>query len=114
MNQFMMIFRKEKKEEAQPTPEQMQAMFQSWQDWIGGIAAQGKFVSSDALGNSGRTVNSAGPLTDGPYVEVKEMIGGYAIVKADTLDEAVSLADGCPILNIGGTVEVRDVMVFDM
>ena len=52
-------------------------------------------------------------ITDGPYAEVKEIVGGYLLVKTDTLDDAVELSKGCPGLLDGGTVEVRDVMVFD-
>ena len=48
MKEFMMIFRNEKADQPQPSPEQMQAMVKQWQDWIGGIAAQGKFVSTNA------------------------------------------------------------------
>ncbi|MEQ9439791.1 MAG: YciI family protein [Cyclobacteriaceae bacterium] len=115
MKEFMMIFRNERNEAPQPSPEQMQAMVKQWQDWIGGIAAQGKFVSTNALGFEGKTVHADAMITDGPYAEVKEIVGGYIIVKADTLDEAVQLSEGCPTLaSSGGTVEVRDVMVFDM
>ncbi len=110
MKEFMMIFRNEKNDQPEPTPEQMQPIIKQWQDWIGGIAAQGKFVSTNALGYEGRTVNSNGIVSDGPYAEVKEIIGGYVIVKADNLIEAVKLSEGCPTLFMGGKVEVRDVM----
>ncbi len=111
MKEFMMIFRNEKSDNPKPSPEQMQAMIKQWQDWIGGIAAQGKFVATDALGFEGKTVHADATITDGPYAEVKEIVGGYIIVKAENLDDAVKLADGCPTLAIGGKVEVRDVMV---
>ena len=109
MKKFMMIFRKEK-ESTIPSPEQMQEGIKQWQHWIGGIVAQERFVATDALGFQGKLINADGMITDGPYTEVKEIIGGYIVVKAESLDEAVSLADGCPIFNIGGTVEVRDIM----
>ncbi len=112
MKEFMMIFRNDRSN-TKPSPEQMQAMVKQWQDWIGGIAAQGKFVATNALGFQGKTIQSDNTITDGPYAEVKEIVGGYIIVKADNLDEAVQLADGCPTLASGGKVEVRDVMVFD-
>lgn len=114
MKEFMMIFRSEKVERPQPSPEEMQAMYNQWQEWIGGIAAQGKFVSTNALGTEGKLVDSKGLVSDGPYAEVKEIVGGYLICKTDTLEDAVKLADGCPMFEMGGTVEVRDVMVFDM
>ncbi|NOQ71933.1 MAG: transcription initiation protein [Crocinitomix sp.] len=113
MKEFMMLFRTELNDNPPPSPEQMQAMVTTWQDWIGGIAAQGKFVATNALGFEGKTVQGTGVISDGPYAEVKEIVGGYIIVKAENLDEAVKLSEGCPTLAIGGKVEVRDVMVFD-
>lgn len=106
----MMIFRSEERVE-RPTPEAMQAQVKVWQDWIGGIAAQGKFVGTNALGMEGKVVRG-NVVTDGPYMEVKEMVGGYIIVKAEDMGEAIKLSEGCPTLSYGGSVEVRDVMVF--
>lgn len=114
MKEFMMIFRTEKSDQPMPSPEQMQVMVKQWNDWIGGIAAQGKFVATNALGMEGQTVSSNGVISDGPYAELKEIVGGYMIVKADNLQDAVKLSEGCPTLAIGGSVEVRDVMIFDM
>ena len=105
-----MIFRNDYTHNFKPSPEQMQESIKQWQDWIGGIAAQGKFIGTNRLGFQGKTLKSNNVVTDGPYVEVKEIVGGYIIVKADNLDQALKMANGCPILNIGGSVEVRDVM----
>lgn len=113
MKEFMMIFRMAPMGNFQPTPEQMQESIKQWQDWIGGIAAQGKFVSTNQLGFSGKTLKSNGVVTDGPYAEVKEIVGGYIIVNANSLEEALELAKGCPILYVGGHVEVRDIMVLN-
>ncbi|MFV8351731.1 YciI family protein [Flavobacterium sp. XS2P14] len=110
MTEFMMIFRNEYNPSFKPSPEQMQASIKQWQDWIGGIAAQGKFLSTNRLGFEGRTLKPNNVIADGPYAEVKEIIGGYILVKATNIDEAMKLAEGCPILNIGGHVEVRNVL----
>jgi hypothetical protein len=110
MTEFMMIFRNDYNPSFKPSPEQMQASIKQWQDWIGGIAAQGKFLSTNRLGFEGKTLKPNNVITDGPYAEVKEIVGGYIIVKATNMDEAMKLAEGCPILNIGGHVEVRNVM----
>jgi len=110
MKEFMMIFRNDMTK-PKPSPEQMQGMIKQWQDWIGGIASQGKFVATNALGFEGKTVNADATITDGPYAELKEIVGGYIIVKSDTIDDAMKLTDGCPTLLSGGKVEVRDVMV---
>lgn len=113
MQEFMMLFRSEINMEFQPTAEQVQAEVKRWNDWIGGIAAQGKFIKSDALGYTGRTITKDAVVTDGPYAEAKEIVGGYILIKAADLDEAAQLAQGCPILEDGGKVEIRDVMVFE-
>ncbi|PBQ30455.1 transcription initiation protein [Sphingobacteriaceae bacterium] len=110
MKEFMMIFRTVPNATVQLSPEQMQANIKLWQDWIAGIAAQGKFVGSNQLGREGKTLKPNNVVTSGPYAEVKEIIGGYIIVKTDTIDEALKLAEGCPILQTGGNVELRDVM----
>jgi hypothetical protein len=110
MKEFMMIFRMASMGDYNPTPEQLQESIKQWQDWIGGIAAQGKFVSTNQLGFTGKTLKPNNVITDGPYAEVKEMVGGYVIVKANDIDDAIKLAHGCPILFMGGHVEVRDIM----
>ncbi len=108
-----MIFRNEGIQEHKPSPEELQAMMTQWNDWLGGIAAQDKLVGSEALGATGKLLKNKEVISDGPYAEVKEYISGYAIIKADSFDEAVEVSKGCPIFANGGTLEVRDVMVFD-
>lgn len=110
MKEFMMIFRMSPMGDIQPSPEQLQESITEWQNWIGGIAAQGRFVSANQLGFEGKTLNPEGVITDGPYAEVKEIVGGYLIVKADSIYDAMRLAEGCPILAVNGNVEVRDIM----
>lgn len=113
MKEFMMIFRSEPQAWGNLSPEQMQENTKKWQDWIGGIAAQGKFVSTSRLGFEGKTVKPNEVITDGPYAEIKEIIGGNMVVKAESMDDAVEMAKGCPSLLIGGNVEVRDTMEID-
>ncbi|MBV4358953.1 YciI family protein [Pinibacter aurantiacus] len=115
MKEFLLIFRRDfiTKEE-QPSPEQIQNMMKPWQDWMGSLAAQNKLASSgNRLASDGRVVKSDKIVTDGPYVEIKEAVGGYIVVKANDLDEAAELAKGCPVLNIGGNVEVRGLVGMD-
>lgn len=113
MKEFLMLFRRDPSNDLDLSPEEMQAQIKKWQDWIGGIAAQGKFVGTNALANTGKTVHPDAVITDGPYAEVKEIVGGYLLVKTDSLDDAVELSKGCPALEGNGFVEVRDVMTFD-
>ena len=93
------------------SPEQMQAWMKQTMDWIGGIAAQNKFVAGTGLPfDDARVVSSDKMVTNGPFGEIKETIGGYIIVKADSVEEAVEFAKGCPVLQgEGNTVEVRKV-----
>lgn len=106
----MMIFRNDYNPSFKPSPEQIQAMIKQYQDWIGGIAAQGKFIGTNRLGFEGKTLKPNNVIADGPYAEIKEIVGGYMLVKANDLEEAMKLAEGCPILTIGGSVEVRNIM----
>ena len=109
----MLIFRNEKSEGPMPTAEQMQMMMQQWQNWIGGIAKQGNYSGTNRLLQEGKTIKPNNIVTDGPYMEAKEMLGGYLIVKANSLDEAVAMAQSCPNLTYGGNVEIRTVMNID-
>ncbi|MGK0365720.1 MAG: hypothetical protein ACI85O_002788 [Saprospiraceae bacterium] len=107
MKEFLMLFRTVPSPETMPTGDALQVEMTKWQNWIGGIAAQGKFIKSNELDEQGRMVNPGKVVTDGPYAEVKEIVGGYIIVKAENYDEAVEMAHGCPSLEYGGSVEVR-------
>lgn len=111
MKEFMMIFRSVPQQDYTPSPEELEASIKQWQDWIGGIAAQGKFHSTNQLGFEGKTLSADQVITDGPYAEVKEIVGGNMIVKAEHIDEVMEMAKGCPVLQYGGKVEVRSIML---
>jgi hypothetical protein len=114
MKEFLLVFRREGSAPAQMSPEQMQAMMKPWQDWMGGLAAQNKLVSAgNRLAPEGKVVKAGGVITNGPYVEIKEAIGGYIIIRAASLDEAAELSKACPILQVGGNVEVRTLVPMD-
>ena len=108
MKEFMLIFKSEINDSF--GPEHMQANLEDWMNWFGGIAAQGKIVNANRLSFEGKTLRPNNVITDGPYAEVKEIIGGYVVVKANDIDDAMKLAEGCPILSHGGCVEVRSVI----
>ena len=112
MKEFLLVFRRESlANETALSPEQMQSMMKPWQDWIGSIAAQNKLVSNgNRLDTEGRVVKPNNVITNGPYVEIKEAIGGYIIVKTQTIDEAAELSKNCPILMVGGSVEIRAII----
>ena len=112
MKEFLLIFRRENTTDNPPmSPEQLQAMMKPWQDWIGSIAAQNKLVTAgNRLEADGTVVKPGNIVTNGPFVEIKESIGGYTIIKADSLKEATEISKGCPILFVGGSVEVRAII----
>ncbi|MBD0300511.1 MAG: hypothetical protein ICV82_09805, partial [Nitrososphaera sp.] len=75
----------------------------------------GKFISGEPLTPSGKLVSGPNKaITDGPYTEGKEVVGGYFLVNANNYDEAVEIAKGCPDYEYGGSVQVRQVMKMDM
>ena len=103
MAKFLFIYREPTESRAQPSPEEMQALAGQWYAWMQ------KFSSAivpggDGLKHTGRLVKG-GIVTDGPYVEVKEIIVSFTIIQADDYDAAVAIARECPP---GHTIEVRE------
>ncbi|THU38092.1 transcription initiation protein [Niastella caeni] len=114
MDDYMLIFRHEDGNKV-ASPEQIQIWMKQTMDWIAGISAKGKFIGGNGLPFEGsQVVWSHGVVTDGPFGEIKETIGGYIMVKAGSFDEAVEFAKGCPILQgEGNSVEVRKIAKHD-
>lgn len=111
MKEFMLLFRGVYEDVPGRTPEERQAMAKKWQDWVGGIAAQNKFVApGQRLAPGGKVINANGVITDGPYAEMKESLVSYCTIRAESVDEAAELANGCPILTVGGKVEIREIV----
>jgi hypothetical protein len=111
MEEFALIMRHEDGVKI-ASPEQIQLWMKQTMDWIGSIAAQNKFVSGTGLPfeNAKVVTNKGGKpvVTNGPFGDIKETIGGLIIVKADTVEEAVEFAKGCPVLQgEGNSLEVR-------
>jgi len=110
MDEFILIFRHEDGN-AVASPEQIQVWMKQTMDWIGGITAKNKMVGGNGLlFKDARVVGHNGMVTNGPFGEIKETIGGYIMVKADSIEEAVEFAKGSPVLQgDGNTVEVRKI-----
>ena len=110
MNDFIFIFRQPGSGQSSTSREEIAAVNKKWNDWIGGIAAQGKLKSHGAhLQPTGKVLKPGGVVTDGPFVEIRELLGGFIVITADSLDEATTLAHGCPALEAEGSVEIRPV-----
>ena len=96
------------------SPEQIQQWMKQTMDWIGGIAAQNKFVSGTGLPfDNARVVttkNGKPVVTNGPFGDIKETIGGFIVVKTVSMEEAVEFAKSCPVLQgEGNSMEVRKI-----
>ncbi len=110
MDEFILIFRHQDGQKL-ASPEQMQIWMKQTMDWIGGIAAQNKFSGGNGLPfDDAKVVWPNNVVTNGPFGEIKETIGGYIIVKANSVEEAVEFAKGSPVLQgEGNSVEVRKI-----
>ncbi len=109
MKEFLLVFRANYAALSDGSPEEQKAMAKKWMDWMGGIAAQNKLVATGKqMTLNGKVVRANRVVTDGPYTEIKESLVGQCTVRSETLDEAVDLAKGCPVLLSGGNVEVRE------
>nr|WP_197718698.1 YciI family protein [Pedobacter schmidteae] len=107
LKEFMLLFRYEPINE-EPTQEQLNEMHQQWGNFIGNIAQQGKLVSTHQLGFDGRKIAPDTTTSEGFYIFDNQLVGGNMVVKAETIEEATALAKKCPVLFMGGMVEVRD------
>ena len=93
MAKFLFIYRQSTAPQSQPSPEEMQALGGQWYAWMQKFKSA--IVIGDGLKPSGRLVK-AGIVTDGPYVEAKEVIASFNIIQADNYDAAVAIARECP------------------
>lgn len=110
MKDFILIFRLNKDSEIKPSPEQIKERM----DWLGNLAKQNKLTDKgNTLSPIGaKTIKSDKSVADFPHSEGKEIVTGYVIVKAETIDEAVEIAKANPVFNVGGSVEVREIAGF--
>ncbi len=114
MEKFMLIFHGGQTHNQ--SPEQMQAHMSKWMAWIDKLAKAGKYVTGEPLVPGGKLVSGPGvkTVTDGPYTEGKEIVGGFFIINANDINEAVEISKECPDLELGTSVQVRQVMKINM
>jgi len=107
MNEYLLVFRRDHKlSEIQPALEKMQEHLTGWQVFFTSIKE--KLATPIRLFDpSGRIVTKDKSFTNGPFVEITQSIGGFVVITATDYNEAVAIAQRCPVLEIGGTVEVR-------
>jgi hypothetical protein len=114
MEKFMLIFQGPLP--PQMSPEEMQANMGLWMTWVDKLAKNGRYISGEPLLPGGKIVSGKNgkSVTDGPFTEGKEIVGGYFLINAKDYDEAIAISKECPDFEQGGTVQVRQVMKMDM
>ncbi|RYE24818.1 MAG: transcription initiation protein [Sphingobacteriales bacterium] len=106
MKTFMLLFRQPSFEYS--SDEEYQAVTQKWQNWLKDITTQEKLEADGArLAVNGKVLKAGGVVTDGPFVELREILGSFITIRAGNIEEATTIAHGCPSLEVGGSVEIR-------
>jgi hypothetical protein len=110
MSNFIYLFRGGDAQRASLSPEAMQKHMQKWAAWIQELTKTGNFKAGDPLDGAGKVVHGKKKvITDGPYAEAKDLVGGYLLITANDINQALELSKGCPIFDNDGSVEIRPV-----
>ena len=113
MPNYMLLLHEQPMDYSQVSPEQIEAVISEYVAWRKKIEAEGKFVGGEKLKDEGgrqiTAINGQMRVTDGPYAEAKEVLGGYFMITATDYNDAVEISKGCPHLKYGGRIELREV-----
>jgi len=112
MEKFMLIFHGGINMDASPA--EMQENMGKWLAWVEKLSKEGRYLSGEPLLPGGKLVSGPSSVTDGPFTEGKELVGGYFLINAASIDEAVKECEHYPDYVYGGKVQVRQVMKVDM
>ena len=111
MKEFVLIAKMDALLEVKYSPAEEQARMAKWEKWIDGIIADNILVNrGNRLGSECKTVKQGNVVINGPYAETKEIIGGYIVIRANSIDDAVEIVKGCPAIIEGWlNFEIRNV-----
>ncbi|MEQ8845660.1 MAG: YciI family protein [Phycisphaerales bacterium] len=109
MPKFMLMLFDNPADYAGLSPDQMQGVVQEYNAWCQEMAKAGKFLGGEKLADEGGKVITKGGVTDGPFAESKEVLGGYFIISAESYDEAVQIASSSPHAKYGAATHVRQI-----
>jgi hypothetical protein len=110
----MLLIREDLKKLSRATDAELDAELQEMLDWTKNIAAAGNLISTEPLETTGRYVSKKKVLSDGPFIEAKEGVAGYYIILARNIDDAVLLAQSCPlVMKDQAVIEVRPIFEFE-
>jgi hypothetical protein len=112
MEKYMFLFRGG--DVSKLSPKDQEAQMQKWLTWVEKLRKENRYLAGEPLLPGGKTITPKKTVTDGPFAESKEVIGGFFIVHAKNLDEATQMAKEAPDFELGGSVEIREVMKMDM
>jgi hypothetical protein len=112
MNEYTFLFRGR---QIPSSLEEMQKTTETWMAWFKELGQKGHIKDlGHPLEPNGKVVRGSQLVTDGPYMETKDVVGGFTVILASDLEQAVEIAKGCPILAVGGAVEVRPIQKMNM
>lgn len=116
MSEFAFLYHDGAATATAPSPEQQQQVMQKWVAWFKDLGAKGHVKEmGHPLVRSGKLVSGKQKtVNDGPFAETKDVIGGFSVIEATDVNQAAELAKGCPILEAGGSVEVRPIQQMSM
>lgn len=106
MSKFVLLLRGEGRW-AEMSPSEIEAAMRHYGQWMRDLRAQGRIAEGEELAPEGKVIGRDGGITDGPFAEGKEGVGGFFIIEAASLDEATQMSRDCPHLSYGGFVEIR-------
>ena len=113
MKEFMMIFIGGDYASAELSPAEAESRMQKWYAWVEDLRSQDLYINGKPLlPEAKRVIGTDQVITNGPFVEVNEVVGGYFLFKARDMDHALSLTSGSPDFDLGGSVEVREIMEY--
>jgi hypothetical protein len=112
MSEFTYLFRGR---QTSGSPEERQKHMEKWLAWFKELGANGHMKDpGHPLEGTGKVVGKGKIVKDGPFAEAKDVVAGYIVIEADDLPHAAEISKGCPILEVGGSVEVRPVQILNM
>lgn len=92
------------------SPQEMQKQLENWMAWAKELTDKGHLKARGPRLERPARMVTKGAINDGPFTEAKDIVGGLMVIEADDIDHAAKLAQGCPLLDVGGQVEVRPVL----
>lgn len=110
MKEFMFIFKGPSYEDLDMSPAEAEANMYKWIEWVKQLKSEGVYIEGRPLMKNAKIVSGKNAVvTDGPFTESKELVGGYFILKAESFDDVLKHTKGFPDYHLGGSIEVREV-----